>query len=286
MDMLHVLPPINFCGIEGSTYEKSKFVVLPVPFDSTVFYRPGTRDGPSAIIDASRNMETYDMELKADPSKIGIFTLDYLEPARGDVVETLRRVEEVVKQILSDSKIPILLGGEHSISVGAVNAFGSDVDVLQIDAHADLRDSFEGSKHSHACTIRRIREKHNAVQVGIRSISGDGARYAEKEKLDIYYGRNHDPKKISSDLGDKVYITIDLDGLDPSIMPAVGTPEPGGLLWEETLDILRTVCNEKEVVGFDVVELCPIASQVRSDFLASLLTYKTIGYVGRKRGWV
>ncbi|MFH1448520.1 MAG: agmatinase [Candidatus Micrarchaeota archaeon] len=286
MEMLYTLPPNNFCGMEDSKYENSKLVVFPVPFDSTAFYRPGSRNGPAAIIEASRNMEVYDIELQADPSRMGIHTLEYLEPCRGDVEETIRRVEDVEKQLLVDSKIPVILGGEHSVTAGALEAFDKGVDVLQIDAHADLRNEFEGSKYGHACVMRRVREKHNIVQVGIRSMSEEESEYVRKHDLNIHYGRKFNVDDVVSDLGKDIYISFDLDALDPSIMPAVGTPEPGGLLWDETLRLLKEVCEKKTVVGFDVVELCPIPGQIGSDFFASLLTYKIMGYIGKKRGWL
>jgi agmatinase len=287
MQLLHSLPPHNFCGVEGSDYKKSKFVVLCVPFDSTTSYRSGTREGPRAIVEASRNMELYDIEISASPSELGIFTLDELEPSRGNAEETIKRVQDATEQILADKKIPVMLGGEHSITSGAVKAFNDKkMSVLQIDAHSDLREEFEGTPHNHACAMKRVRDTNKTVQVGIRSMSEEEAEYIKKEKPVIFYGRDFSPKDVCSKLSDDVYLTIDLDGLDPSIMSAVGTPEPGGLLWEETLELLKEVCMKKNVVGFDVVELCPIPGNIASDFLAAKLTYKIIGYIGKKRGWL
>ncbi|MFH0817541.1 MAG: agmatinase [Candidatus Micrarchaeota archaeon] len=287
MELLHSLPPHNFCGLEGIDYKKAKFVVLPVPYDSTTSYRSGTRNGPHAMIEASRSIERYDIELSACPLETGIYTTNELEPSRGSSEETVNRVEDAVRQILADSKIPVMFGGEHSITAGAVRAFDDkSITVLQIDAHSDLREEFEGSKYSHACAMRRVRDTNTTVQVGVRSMSEEESKYVKKEKPVIFYGRNFTPKEVVSKLGEKVYITIDLDGLDPSIMPAVGTPEPGGLFWDETLALMKEVCAKRTVVGFDAVELCPIPGNVASDFAASLLVYKIIGYIGKKRGWL
>ena len=178
MDILHSLPPYNFCGLdkEDADFKKARVVVLPVPYDSTTSYGVGARNGPHAIIHASRNMELYDHETKASPYKIGIHTLDELEPSMAGPKETIARVKEVIDDILDAKKFPLMLGGEHSITTGALQAFAErnkDFSVLQLDAHADLRDEFEGTKFSHACVMRRAREITDVVQIGIRSLCED-----------------------------------------------------------------------------------------------------------------
>lgn len=280
--LLHSRPPYNFCGIDGLGLDESRVVVLPVPYDSTTSYRAGAREGPHAIISASRNMELFDLELGCDISRAGIHTLDELEPSMDSPAKTVSRVEEAVGAIVEAGKFPVMLGGEHSLTAGAVRALAKKhpkMSVLQLDAHADLRDEYEDTKHNHACTMRRVREIcTSTVQAGIRSMCDEELAYVKKEKPRIFYGRSFDAREILRGLADEVYVTIDLDVLDPSIMPSVGTPEPGGLMWEELMPLLREVCKRKKVVGFDVMELAPLPGNIAPDFLAAKLTYKMIGY--------
>ncbi|VVC02659.1 N(1)-aminopropylagmatine ureohydrolase [Candidatus Burarchaeum australiense] len=285
--LLHSRPPYNFCGMGDAQPDNCKVFVLPVPYDSTTFYRAGARDGPHAIISASRNMELFDLELGCDISKAGIHTLDELEPSMDSPAKTVARVEDAVGEIVAAGKFPVMLGGEHSVTVGAVRALKKShpkMNVLQLDAHGDLRDEFEDSKHNHACTMRRVREICPAVQAGIRSMCEEEVEYVKKEKLRLFYGRSFDAREILRGLGEEVYVTIDLDVFDPGIMPAVGSPEPGGLLWEEVLPLLAEVCAKRRVIGFDVMELAPAPGNVAPDFLAAKLTYKMIGYSLRLRG--
>jgi len=286
MKLLHSRPPFNFCGAD-SDFKKSKVVVLPVPYDSTASYKSGTRGGPAAIIDASRNMEFYDIESGVEiASKIGIYTLDELEPNMNSPREMIDWVRDAVREIIGNGKFPVIFGGEHSITVGAVEALKEkigDVSVLQIDAHADLRDEYEGTCYSHACVMRRIREIAPAVQVGIRSMSLGEKKYIDKEGIGkSIFGAHFEPERVVSKLGKNVYITIDVDGFDPSEVPSVGTPEPGGLRWEQVLGLLKKVAEKKNVVGFDIVELRPTGESVGSEFLCAKLAYKLIGYVFRK----
>ncbi|QLJ53109.1 MAG: Agmatinase [Candidatus Fermentimicrarchaeum limneticum] len=289
MRLLHSLPPYNFVGLEPelTSFEKARVVVLPVPYDSTVCYRTGARNGPHAIINASRNMELYDEELGFEPASVGIHTLDELEPSRDSPRETIKRVESAVAEILEKKKFPLMLGGEHSISVGAVRAVSKlykDLTVLQLDAHSDLRDEFEGTKFGHTSVMRRISEFCDTVQVGIRSMCAEEAEFAKKKKLKLFHARDSlKPKFIVSSLKRNVYVTIDLDVFDPSEVPAVGTPEPGGLHWYDVLAILKEVASSRNVVGFDVVELCPIDGDITSDFLAARLAYKFLGYIFKNR---
>jgi agmatinase len=228
-------------------------------------------------------MELYDEELGYEPARIGIHTLDELEPSRNSPEETVKRVEEVVAEIIENKKFPLMLGGEHSISLGAVRAVSKhykDLSVLQLDAHSDLRDEFEGTRFGHTSVMRRISEFCSIVQVGVRSMSKEEAEFARKNKLKIFYARNPlKPKEVVSNLKKNVYVTIDMDAFDISEVPAVGTPEPGGMHWYDVLALLREVTSKRNVVGFDVVELCPIAGDVSSDFLAARLAYKFLGYI-------
>jgi len=289
MRLLHSRPPYNFPGIEPelSSFERAKVVVLPVPYDSTTCYKAGSRDGPRAIIAASRQMELYDEELGYEPARVGIHTLDELEPSMNSPKETVERIEQAVSEIVENRKFPLMLGGEHSISLGAVRALAKkykNMSVLQLDAHSDLRDEFEGTKFGHTSVMRRISELCDTVQVGIRSMSKEEAEFAKRKKLKLFHAKDSlKPKFIVSSLKRDVYVTIDLDAFDPSEVPAVGTPEPGGLHWNEVLAILKEVAASRNVVGFDVVELCPIQGNISSDFLAARLAYKFLGYIFKPR---
>ena len=290
MEMLHSLPPYNFCGIDGkySDFKSAKVVVLPVPYDSTASYGVGTRHGPHAIINASRNMELYDREFDASPYEIGIHTLSELEPSMAGPAETVERVKQVIKDILDAGKFPFMLGGEHSLTTGAVQAVAGkfrNFSVLQLDAHADMRDEFESTKHSHACAMRRAREITDVVQVGIRSLSADEAEYIKEKKVKNIFFMPQDTNdfdaqipKIVAALKDNVYISFDIDALDPSEVPATGTPEPGGLRWSQAIKLLRAVAEKKKIIGMDLVELAPIPGNSAPDFLAAKLAYKMVGY--------
>jgi agmatinase len=275
--------PFNFLGLDEQDYQKSKAAVFPVPYNSTTYWKSGTKEGPQAIIEASRHLELYDIETRRDVSKEGIFTMPIMEPSKDSPEATMARIKEITGRLLADGKFPLMLGGEHSITLGAVQAFKekySDLSVLQIDAHADLRDEFEGTKYHHGAVIRRVRDLGVPVtQVGIRSISQEDAEYIEKEKIETVFMAPEIPlEKIIATLSDNVYITLDLDGLDPSIMPSTGTPEPGGLGWYETLNLIKEVAKNKNIVGADVVELDPIPGLASPDFLAAKLAYKIINY--------
>lgn len=280
------LEPFNFGGMAEQNYTKAKVVILPVPYDSTTYYKPGAKEGPRAIIDASRHMEIYDIDSGKSIKDTDVFTLEELEPSKNSPKETLLRIEKVVVQILADRKIPLMLGGEHSITAGAVWALAKakkDFSVLQIDAHSDLRDVFEGTKFHHACVMRRVREKvSSAVQAGIRSMCQEEAEYIEKKKIkNVFFAPKLPIREIVSSLKKNVYLTFDIDALDPSIMPSTGTPEPGGLGWHETLALLEAVAKEKNIIGADLVELAPIPGLIFPDFLAAKLVHKIISYILR-----
>jgi len=271
---------------EFSSYKTGKFVVLSIPYEKTTTYIKGTGNGPSAIIAASANMELYDEELKKNTAEeVGIATLDALV-IDGVGKEMVEKVKNSCLKVLKDKKIPIVLGGEHSISLGCVLAakekYGK-ISVLQLDAHSDLRDSYEDSIYNHACVMKRIREHCDAVQVGIRSLSDEEAELIKEKKLNVFFAhemrKKNFTKEILSKLRENVFITIDMDFFDPSLIPSVGTPEPGGFLWYETLDFLREIIKEKKVVGFDVVELCPNKINKAPDFITAKFIYKIIGYI-------
>ena len=278
------LEPFNFLGLEDQNYKKSRIIIFPVPYSSTTFWKSGTKDGPMAIIEASRHLELYDQELKKDPSNAGVFTLEQLEPSKNSPKETITRIKKVIGEIIKDGKFPLMLGGEHSITNGAIQAFyqkfSTNFSILQIDAHTDSRDEYEGTKWHHACAMRRARDLGLQVtHVGIRSISAQEAEYFRKKKIHtIFFAPDTPINKIITTLKKNVYITFDLDALDISIMPSVGAPEPGGLGWYETLRLLREVSKKRKIIGADVVELCPIPGMIAPDFLAAKLIYKIIGY--------
>jgi len=281
------LYPWNFLALDEklSAYDSSKAVVLPIPYEGTVSYGTGTRLGPQAIIAASRQVETYDRQLDSEPCLKGIATLGELEQTAVSPEAMMDRIESIACPVLSDNKFLLTLGGEHSITGPLVKAHKSEFDnisVLQIDAHSDLRNEYQGTPYSHACVMSRVWEHCEFVSVGIRSFCG-----SENEKKALSQNRIFSPddlrnhsdsiSKILSMLTDHVYITVDLDGFDPSIIPAVGTPEPGGLLWHEVLNLIRQVGRDKEIIGADIVELSPIPGMVHPDFTAALLAYKIIG---------
>ena len=283
--------PKNFAEIPESFsgYNNSMVVVLPFPYEKTTCYVKGTENGPDAILRASSEMELYDEEL-GNVFEAGICTLKPLKV--NDKPELMVGVVyKNIKNLLKDEKFIVTLGGEHSITSGIVMAFKekyNDLSVLQIDAHADLRKEFEGSRHSHACAMRRTMEICPVVQVGIRSLSYEESEFIKEKKLKIFWAKDIvDNDKWFDDsikrLSKNVYITLDLDGLDSSIMPSVGTPEPGGLGYYQILRFIKKVCEKRNVVGLDVVELCPNEHNVAPDFTAARIVYKLIGYKFTKK---
>jgi len=283
--------PRLFLGVtpEESKLERARVAVIPAPFDQTTSYLPGTRFGPRAILEASRQVEFFDEELDREPFEIGVTTLDEIEIDPSDIEASLRRLEETVDALAEKGIVPFTLGGEHSLTLAPVAALQRrfpGLSVLQLDAHLDLRDSYQGTKLSHASVMRRIRELGvPTVAVGIRSVSREEADYVHAEKVPVFLGREIRAKGLPVDeivakLGNPVYVTVDLDAFDPAFVPGVGTPEPGGLTWDEGLRLLRAVFERRQVVGMDVVELCPIPGQIVSDFFAAKLANKMIGYLG------
>lgn len=276
---------INFGYLpeEYSGEDSAGVAIIPVAYDGTSTWMKGADEGPTAIIEASANMELYDIETDSEVYKKGIFTEEVIA---GDVstTEMIAAVKEAVQYHLEKEKFTVVIGGEHSVSIGAIQAYAENfknLTVLQLDAHADLREQYNGSKYNHACVMARVKEVCPIVQVGIRSM--DSSEKASMDQSRVFlaehiYGNTDWIKKVISKLTDNVYITIDLDVLDPSIMPSTGTPEPGGLFWYDVLALLRSICEKKNVVGFDIVELCPDDKNKASDFLAAKLIYKLLSY--------
>ncbi len=268
---------------EYSTLEQAEIVILPVPYDRTSTWIKGAENGPEAMIESSAHMEIYDIETDSEVYRRGIYTA---EPVDEQVLpeNMVQAVRENVKHYIDNGKFIVVVGGEHSVSIGSVMAHvekNTDITVLQLDAHSDLRDEYKGSGYNHACVMARIAELCPVVQVGIRSMDISEKVALDKSRIFFAEDIRRDKgwiEKVISGLSEKVYITIDLDVFDPSIMPSTGTPEPGGLLWYDVLELLKTVFNDKEVVGFDVVELCPNDDNKAPDFLAAKLIYKLLSY--------
>jgi agmatinase len=281
------LPHRVFAGLTPpySNLQQAKIVILPVPYDSTSEWRGGSRHGPQAIIDASQYLELYDLELDREIYKVGICTLPEVEPLLSNPQDMIDRVYQVIKGLIQEEKFVVLLGGEHSLSLGAVRAFEEAfprLSVLQLDAHADLRDAYLGTKYSQACVMRRIFELCPISQVGVRSLSWEEKQFLTQNKLKPIYMSDLALNKASIDqivdsLSEDVYITIDVDVLDPSVMPAVGTPEPDGMSWRQILDIIESVALHRHVVGFDLMEFCPGEGPGSCAFLLAKLAYKLIG---------
>jgi len=280
-------PPLSFGGAlpVTKTFEDAKAVILPVPLDRTTSYVPGTRNGPREILAASAQVELWDEELGADPHVHGIVTLPEME-MHASMDECLAEVHRVASAVMARDKFLLTLGGEHSLTPplvqAAVETFGA-LTVLQIDAHADLRDSYMDMPNSHACAMRRVLDHAPTVQVGIRNISESEVEALPSLEARLFYDWNmrDDPDwmdTVVSALGPKVYLTIDADGIDPSLMPAVGTPEPGGLTWPELTRLLRKVFRARDVVAADLVELCPLPGVASPNFVCAKLVYKMLGY--------
>ncbi len=271
---------------EARSYADSNVVILPIPLDRTTSYLGGTRHGPHEILVASTHLELWDEEVRADVHGIGLYTLPEMELPFGDLVDVMREIERVADEVVRDRKFLVVLGGEHSITPPVVRAMvrtHPGISVLQLDAHADLRETYMGSPLNHACAMRRVLESAPCTQVGIRSLSTEEAEAVSSLRTRVFYDveRRQTPDwidRVVDSLNQTVYITIDCDALDPAIMPAVGTPEPGGLSWYEMLALLKAVVSRRQVVGFDLVELCPIPGLVAPNFLSAKLVYKLLSY--------
>lgn len=275
----------TYAGIpeEYASAEKSKIVLIPVPYDGTSTWGKGADKGPEAFLKASENMELYDIETDNEVYKNGIHLTGSIENLDSPEV-MVEEVHKKVKKYIRRNKLVTIIGGEHSVSIGAIRAFNECYDnltVLQLDAHTDLRQEYNGSRYNHACALYEANETANLVQVGIRSMDYTETLVMNKDKVFFAHEMVSDDFWMDSVLdlmSDNVYITFDLDAFDPSILPSTGTPEPGGLFWYETLEFLKKVFREKNVVGFDIVELCPNELDKSSDFLAAKLYYKMLSY--------
>jgi len=280
---------MNFGGDEiRYSYDDSAFIILPVPYDGTSTWIKGSERGPDAILDASVNLEFYDPETCVEAHLMGIHTVQPVTERETPGL-LVRSVHDRVLRILKSSKLPVVIGGNHTVTIGSVYAFAEmfpGLSVLQLDAHTDLRDEYEGSPLNHACVMARVRERAEIVQVGIRSMSAGEALSADRERIfpahELYYDKDLYIKAAGM-LKENVYITIDLDVFDPSLIPATGTPEPGGPGYYEIMHFLREVVRSKNVVGFDVVELSPSSDFRASDFTAARIIYQLISYIAAKR---
>ncbi|MGD1902310.1 MAG: agmatinase [Geitlerinemataceae cyanobacterium] len=282
--------------------EDSRVVVLPVPYEATTTYVRGCQHGPAALLEASDQLEYYDVELGCEVGyAVGIHRAEPVADTRSGAIDPAAAMAEIadrVCQLRRAGKFVIAIGGEHAITGGVVagyrQALGDEpFTVVQIDAHGDLRDSYEGSRYNHACVMRRVLELDvPIVPVGIRSICQEEAELIRDRQIPTIWAHEiaRDPDWIDRAIAaiptDKVFLTIDLDGLDATVIPGVGTPQPGGLGWYETLDFVRRLFTEKTAIGMDVMELCPIAGLVYPEFTAAKLVYRAIGYQAKARGWI
>lgn len=286
--------PSNYFGLptEFSSKDNSKVVIVPVPYEVTVSYGKGTGKGPDAVLEASQQVELFDDELWIEPHKVGIYTHEpvIVEPVVGEETpDAFQTLADTIKPIIEVGKFPIVIGGEHSLSLGPIKACAElypDLSILQIDAHADLRKSYDGNPYSHASVsyhAYKALPQPLITQVGIRNISQDEVNWLEEDKpnINIFWARQQDRwnfHEIVNTLSDNVYLTIDIDGLDSSVMPSTGTPEPGGMSWYQLIELIKVLFVRKNVVGADIVELAPIPNLHGPDFLVAKLLYKIIGY--------
>jgi agmatinase len=271
----------SFLDLE-SEFEKAEAVVLPAPFEGGISYMAGTANGPEAIINASRELEYFDLEFGSEPcKKFSCFTAKDLELGNG-TDSALKTIFQAFNNLLENKKFVLMLGGDHSVSIGAFEALSkkfarNELTVLQLDAHADLRDNYLDSKFNHADVMRRAREKFDCVQAGIRSISSEEIDFIQKNKIkNVFFLPDFDAKKIVSACKENVYLTLDLDALDPAIMPSTGTPVPSGINCKQLLELLCLLFKKKNVVSADVVELMPIKGLHAPDFLAATICYKIL----------
>ncbi|MFP4024913.1 MAG: agmatinase [Thiohalospira sp.] len=280
----------NYAGIpdEFAQLKTSKIVLIPVPYDGTSTWVKGSDKGPEAFLEASENMEIYDIETDTEVYKKGIFLADPVKE-KSSPEAMVNQVHQTVLKYLKMEKFVTVFGGEHSVSIGSIRAFKeyfNNLTILQIDAHTDLRDQYEGSACNHACAVHEAQKTANLVQVGIRSMDASEKKFLKKKNCFFAHEIHADPtwmKKALSKLTENVFITIDLDGFDPSIMPSTGTPEPGGLTWYQVVNFIKLVAEKKNIVGFDIMELCPNDNNKAPNFLAAKLYYKILSYVFKNK---
>lgn len=286
--------PHNFLGLgeESCKLDTSRVAILPVPYEATTSYMEGTRRGPEAIIAASRHVELYDHELNSEPFRLGIHTHRPLDLTAGGPEAALAELREGYAEACAGGQLVIMLGGEHTLTQAPLlywaDRLGGDLSVLQFDAHADLRDSFHGTRWSHACVMRRVVDRVRPVGVGIRAIDWEERQLIDRLGLTMVYGEELGQPgwqdRAVEALAENVYISFDVDFFDPAFVPSTGTPEPGGGTWEQATTLLRRVFTERNVVAADVVELAPIPGLVAPDFLVAKLIYKMIAYYGLSNG--
>lgn len=276
---------------EFSSPENSRVTIVPCPYEATTSYGKGTANGPLAILEASQQVELFDDELWVEPYVVGVQTADpvIMDAQTASTEEPFKALQDAVAPLVEFQKFPIILGGEHSLTMGGIKAcIGKypDLSILQVDAHADLRQTYDDQVYSHACAsyhMYRTLPNPNITQVGVRNISKGEAEWMESEQpnIHIFWARNQDKWNFSdiiSTLSDNVYLTIDVDGLDGAVMPATGTPEPGGMSWYQLMDLIKQLCIRKNVVAADIVEFSPIEGMHAPSFLVAKLMYKLIGY--------
>lgn len=276
----------TYAGIpeEYASFENSKIVILPVPYDATSTWGKGADNGPEAFLEASENMELYDLETDSEVYTQGVFLY---EPLICDEKPEImfQQLRKKTLEIIDTGKLFTMIGGEHSVSIATIDAFAQKYDnlsVLQLDAHSDLRESYLDSEFNHACAMHRASKTTNLVQVGIRSSDISEIPFMNKEKMffaDDIMNMNDWQQSVIDKLGDNVYLTIDLDCFDPSVCPGTGTPEPGGLFWYDVIKLLKLLIEQKNVVAFDIVELAPMSNNKISEFLTAKLYYKILSYI-------
>ena len=279
-------PKHGFCAppYPYGEYDRARVVVLPVPYDSTVTARAGARDGPDAIIANSEDMELYDVGLGFEPYVHGIFTSPAVAVTNETPEAMINRIHEVAAEFVSAGKFLVTFGGEHTVAVGSFRAHRdhyAGLSVLAIDAHADLRDEYLDTRYNHACGLRRMLDDVPVAQVGLRSAAVEEAELIRERGLPFFSPRAFralpDPSAVVDVLSENVYVTIDLDGIDAAEMAAVGTPEPGGLRWDEVSDLMEAVAARKRIVGFDLTELSPDLGPKACSYAAAKLAYRLIG---------
>lgn len=282
---------VPFLGMDhpNNVVHKAAFFVFPVPYEVTTSYRKGTKFGPKAFLDASQQLETWDEEVDLDTWELGIHTLPYFVPEPTPEA-SMKKLAQAVRDVVPFGKPLFTIGGEHTLTGAIVPVFADrykDLSVLHIDAHADLRDEYEGTPLSHACALNPVAKICPLVQVGIRSVGPEERKYVNAGNVTTFFAHaTRDMAtlipQVLAKLTKTVYITIDLDGFDPSVFPGVGTPQPGGLGWYEGLDLLRSVIRSRKVVGVDLMELCPLPDAPISEFNAAKLAYRLMGYIARR----
>lgn len=273
----------TYAGIPGkyARLEEAEIVLIPVPYDGTSTWQKGADKGPEAFLNASENMELFDIETRTEVYKKGIYLAGAVTE-NASPEKMVDAVHKITKNYLKQGKFVTVFGGEHSVSIGTIRAFNEtfeELTVVQIDAHADLRKTYQGSACNHACAVYEASQTTNLIQVGIRSMDVEETEHMDENQ--VYFAHDLYDDWMDDAIGQmtpNVFITFDLDAFDPSIMPSTGTPEPGGLFWYETLDFLKLIFQKKNVVGFDIMELCPNETEKSSDFLAAKLYYKMLSY--------